>query len=145
MELEATRYCWDHQQQAFVLGDAGQEPGTVSTHHRDTQTVAFIKGPIPMHWLERAAQLPGKTIHAALGLWYVRSVTGREQFTVKRGTWERLNLTRQAYYRALRDLEAQGLITVERKPGRYPLVRLLDSQTPASTRSPAPMDDPPPF
>lgn len=128
MESEATRYCWDRQQQSFVLGEAMQEAGVLPARQRDTQTAAFIKGPIPMPWLEQAAHLPGKTIHAALALWYVRSVTRREQFTVKRQTWERLNLTRQAYHRALRDLEAQGLITVERKPGRYPLVTLLDSQ-----------------
>lgn len=129
MDAEATRYCWDRQRQGFVLGETAQVTATGQGRKRPVEQAAFIKGPIPLKWLERAAHLPGKSINAALALWYVRSVTRHEQFTVKRQTWERLNLSRQAYYRALRDLETQGLIAVERKAGRYPVITLLNAQT----------------
>ena len=30
----------------------------------------FLKGPVPMAWLERAFVLPGKALHVALLLWF---------------------------------------------------------------------------
>ena len=35
----------------------------------------FVKGPIPLPWLEAAARLPGKSIHAGIALWYVAGLT----------------------------------------------------------------------
>ena len=31
----------------------------------------FIKGPIPLPWLQATMQLPGKTLHLALAIWYL--------------------------------------------------------------------------
>ena len=36
---------------------------------------AFLKGPIPLAWLERAARLPGKSLQAAVALWYAAGLT----------------------------------------------------------------------
>ena len=30
----------------------------------------FLKGPVPLAWLEAAARLPGKSLHAGIALWY---------------------------------------------------------------------------
>ncbi|MBT6157400.1 MAG: hypothetical protein HOL01_04970 [Planctomycetaceae bacterium] len=42
---------------------------------------------------------------------------------------ERFGVNRQAGYRALAALEDAGLVTVDRKPGRCPLVSIREKRT----------------
>jgi hypothetical protein len=44
----------------------------------------FIKGPLPLPWLRRAAALPGKAFHVAVGLWYVKGLCCSATFPFKR-------------------------------------------------------------
>jgi len=80
--VEEIRYRWSGGAQGFVAGSvagsmtgatAGQSPKDApgSTAARP----AFIKGPLPMHWVRAAAQLPGKTLHVGLYLWYLAGLT----------------------------------------------------------------------
>ncbi len=138
MRESITRYCWDEDKQVFILGTVMEANLRIKAQQQEAQHGAYIRGPIPMDWLEQAAKLSGKTLNAALAIWYVHSVTKKFSFTIKRQTWERLQLTRQTYYRALRDLENSGLIAVERRPGAYPLITLhiAGNQDPVSTNAP---------
>jgi len=86
----------------------------------------FLKGPIPLRWLTRAATLPGKALHVALALWF--------QAGVERSATVRLNLSRlqdfgverSAGSRALAMLVTRQLVTVQQRPGRAAIVTILE-------------------
>jgi hypothetical protein len=85
----------------------------------------FLKGPIPLTWLEAAACLPGKSLHAGLALWFAAGLARSASVPLSNISGVRFGLDRSAKYRALAWLEKAGLITVERKLGRAPVVTLL--------------------
>jgi len=87
----------------------------------------FLKGPIPLAWLQAAAQQPGKAFHVGVALWFWAGI--------KRGRTIRLNLTRleesfgvrrHAASRGLVALAEAKLVSVIRHAGRSPVVTLLD-------------------
>lgn len=88
----------------------------------------FVKGPIPLPWLEIAARLPGKSIHAGIALWYVAGLTRSRLVPLSNIAGLRFGIDRNAKYRALQWLESAGLVAVERKLGRAPLVTILDAE-----------------
>jgi len=90
-------------------------------------TPKFVKGPIPYRWLERAGQLPGKVLHVALGLWWVRGLCRSKTFLFKRQAAVAFGASKDASYDALTRLEAVGLISVVRHRGRSPTVTILDA------------------
>src|SRR5262249_33929289 len=90
----------------------------------------YLGGPIPMSWVERAAGLPGRAWHLACALWFQATVTPPRSATVElaKKTRRRFGLqSRKTYYRALRSLEGAGLVRVEYRPGRPPLVTILSA------------------
>ena len=88
---------------------------------------SFLKGPIPISWLEKAGGLPGKTLHVAVALWFAHGFEkqSRFRFTPKWYVW--LNIGPHALRRALQRLKEAGLIRLEYRPGRSPIVTLLDA------------------
>ena len=85
-------------------------------------------GPIPMAWIERSASLPGRAWHLACALWFEAVCTRGKPAIVKptRRTLQRFGLSSDStYYRALKALELAGLIRVEPREGRRPLVTIL--------------------
>lgn len=84
----------------------------------------FLRGPIPLDWLQRAASLSGRALHVGVALWYLdgfeRSGTVKAQPSVLR----EFHVDRHAAYRALKTLEKAGLISVERKRGKAPAVMI---------------------
>ncbi|WP_200375987.1 hypothetical protein [Thiocystis violacea] len=96
------------------------------TASQPSPTPPTIPSPLPLDWLERAAALPGKTLHVALALCWC--VGQRQHLVVRlpRTALARFTVSRDASYDALRHLEQAGLITVFRHVGRSPEVTLLD-------------------
>ena len=84
-----------------------------------------LKGPIPLDWLSAAARLPGKCLHVGIALWFVRGLERSGVVALSNLTALRFGLDRNAKYRALAWLEQAGLIAVERKLGRAPMVTIL--------------------
>lgn len=84
----------------------------------------FLKGPVPMDWLCRAAQLPGKAFQVAVAIRFQEGVKRSRTVTTPSKTLTKMGITRQSAYRALKALEASGLVSVERHPGRSPLVTI---------------------
>ncbi|EIC21447.1 hypothetical protein Thi970DRAFT_01655 [Thiorhodovibrio frisius] len=86
----------------------------------------FVKGPIPLNWLERAARLPGKALHVGLALWFRAGMVGDAWVKLSNGLVARFGVERNAKRRALTALQGAGL--VETQPGvsrnASPLVRL---------------------
>ncbi len=87
---------------------------------------SFLRGPIPLVWLEKAACLGGKTLHVAISLWFLRGVTNRNLVRFNQSNQERFGVKRDAARRSITALESAGLISVTRKPGRCLEVLIID-------------------
>jgi hypothetical protein len=88
----------------------------------------FLKGPIPLEWLELAARLPGRSLHVGVSLWFLGGVHRSRVIPLSNHTSRRFGLDRNSKYRGLDWLEQAGLISVERKLGRAPLVTILEPE-----------------
>jgi hypothetical protein len=98
----------------------------------------FLRGPIPWGWIAATERLPGKALALGLCLW--REAGRRQQRTVKLCLRRPgLTLGRQPAQRALRHLEAAGLVSVLRKAGHGLEVTLLDVPAPSRNGSPGPL------
>jgi hypothetical protein len=107
------------------------QPGTRRArppHHAKGE--GFLKGPVPLAWLEAAARLPGRSLHAGLALWYAAGLTRSAVVPLSNISGVRFGLDRNAKYRALEWLEGAGLVKVERKLGRAPVVKILQPGAP---------------
>ena len=85
----------------------------------------FLKGPVPFDWLSMAAKLPGRAFHVGILLWFLAGMTARLTVTLTGATTRSFGLDRDAKSRALRSLEAAGLVTVRRRPGQNPDVTII--------------------
>jgi hypothetical protein len=86
----------------------------------------FLKGPIPLLWLETAAKLPGKCLHVGLALWYLAGVQKSNAVALGNARLQKLGVDRDAKARCLKALQEAGLITVDQQPGRNPRVTFLE-------------------
>ena len=86
----------------------------------------FLNRPIPLAWLETAAQLPGRSLHVGLVLWYAAGVSRSPSVRLSNILCLRFGMDRNAKYRALHLLEGARLVAVRRKCGRSPVVTILD-------------------
>ena len=88
----------------------------------------FIRSRIPLSWLTPACALPGKALATGLALWYLSGLRkGRKdglRLTTK--VLERFHVDRSAKCRALKALEKAGLVRVERKARKNPVVTIVD-------------------
>ena len=90
----------------------------------------FLRGAIPLSWLGRACRLPGaKVVAVALAVWFLSGLRGtRESLPLTGAALRRFGVDdRSAKYRALKELERAGLIRVDRRQGKNPLVTVLDA------------------
>lgn len=92
----------------------------------------FLRGPVPIWWLAVAAELPGKALAVGLALWYRKGIIDAETVRPSWKLWKMLGIGRHAARRGLANLEAAGLVTVERKVGKNPLVTISTSPPQAS-------------
>jgi hypothetical protein len=84
----------------------------------------FLKGPIPLPWLQCAAQLPGKALHVGIALWYLVGLTSSSTVTMTRTCLKRFGIHHETGRRALLALEQAGLIHVERNGRKSPRVTI---------------------
>lgn len=87
----------------------------------------FLRGPIPSAWLERAGNLPGKTLHVAVALWFQAGITKKRTVKLSYKDLARLGCKHEAGRRALKRLEAAGLVEVDSQNGRSPVVTILEA------------------
>jgi DNA-binding transcriptional ArsR family regulator len=85
----------------------------------------FLKGPIPMAWLNEAAKLPGKSINLGLAIKWLAGMSKITAFKLTRKALDQLDISRDAASDALKRLEERGLIRVQRAPGQRPTVEIL--------------------
>ena len=84
----------------------------------------FVK--LPWTWIERLDKAKSTTTHRlAYRLLNLNFQSHGAPFKLPNGMLGIDGITRFAKYRALRELEELGLIVVERRPKRSPIIRLL--------------------
>jgi hypothetical protein len=88
-------------------------------------SVPFLKGPIPMAWLNAAAKLPGKTLNVGIAIWWLAGMSKTSAFKITSKALDQLGVSRDAASDALKRLEESGLILVKRSPGQRPTVQIL--------------------
>ncbi len=87
----------------------------------------FLKGPVPLDWLQRAAALPGVSLHVAVYLRFMQGLTRSQTVRVSPKALLEFGVkNRWAVSRALGYLEEAGLVAVERAPGRCSVATVLD-------------------
>jgi hypothetical protein len=79
---------------------------------------------VPLAWAERLAGAQGTTYTVALHVLHWDWKHRGEPFKLGNG-WFRIGTSRYSKWRALTDLERRGLIAVERRPRKSPIVRRL--------------------
>ena len=98
--------------------------------HRRGET--FLRGPIPLAWLEaltdlESARSSGKLLHTGLALWFRAGIENRRRFRVPTPQLRRFGVGRKSARRCLQVLADGGLIQViERRFGRAPVIELCD-------------------
>ncbi len=92
----------------------------------------FLKGPVPWRWVETAAALPGKALAVGLAAWKEAGCRGVRTVPLNLSA---LAVPRRTAHRGLAALAGAGLVSVERRTGRPPLVTLLDAPPPGPPRA----------
>lgn len=110
--------------------DGATGPKVIGTRRTRGPKQRFIRGPLSLGWISRAAKLPGQALHVALWLSYQSGL--HRSLTVKLRGQDAFGVTRWASSRALEVLEDAGLVRVERRPGKAPVVTLLGAEVRAS-------------
>ena len=87
----------------------------------------FLKGPVPLAWLHRAAKLPGKALAVGVAVWFKAGATRSREVRLSGQLLSRFGLNRHSAQRGLAALEAERLVSVERHPGRCSVVTLKDA------------------
>jgi hypothetical protein len=90
----------------------------------------FLKGPISMRHIARAARLPGQALSVYIALHHQTALTRQQWVTVPRGLLTQLGVSRDAKARALQQLEAAVLVQVERAKGKTARVRIAEDTNP---------------
>ena len=92
------------------------------------QSVLFLKGPVPLWWLTRAASLPGKALALGLALWWLHGMSKDDAVKLTGKALKVMNVSRDAATDGLRRLEADGLVSVQRAKGKRPVVHIIHSK-----------------
>ena len=109
---------WDRSSRHYRKAGPSRSTSTVTEH--------YLRGPIPLAWLQKAARLPGQALAVGMAVWHLAGLRGTQQHLSL--STERLapfGVSRYAKDRALRLLTEAGLVTVDRKKGRSPRVSIV--------------------
>ena len=86
----------------------------------------FLKGPVALEWLRTAGKLPGKALHVGVVIWYLSGLQSSRRLVLSQKEMLQFGVDRYARHRALRLLEAAGLVGVERAAGRLPVGTIIE-------------------
>lgn len=87
---------------------------------------------VPMWWIEKLGQMPlatGATHQVACYLLHLHWKNHGKPFKLPNGMLKYDGVSRQSKWRALPDLERRGLIRVERRPKKSPIIHFLSPPT----------------
>lgn len=97
----------------------------------------FLRGPIPLAWLSRAATLRKPALPAGLGLWFVRGVSKKTgPIRASAAIRKKMRLSAGQMLRGLRALESAGLVRfVKEGRGRCPVVEIVAQLRPEADQT----------
>lgn len=81
-------------------------------------TEYFLRGPVPLSWLQSAAKLPGKAYTLGTLIWWLHGMNQGSSIKVTKRSLERFSISEDAYRDGLQRLKAAGLVSVIRRPGQ---------------------------
>jgi hypothetical protein len=79
---------------------------------------------VPWTWVEELSGATGQTWHLTMHLLYLHWKGKGAPIKLANGMLKIDGISRASKWRALAELERRGLITVERRPSRSPIIRL---------------------
>ncbi len=88
-------------------------------------SVPFLKGPVPMDWLSAAGKLPGKAFNLGIAIWWLANMSNSKKVKLTGRALGYVGISRDATSDALKRLEDNSLIRVQRLPGQRPIVEIL--------------------
>jgi hypothetical protein len=111
---------------------AGGVAGSLQTAKRGLKRIprqrgAFIRGPIPLAWLDGVLSLPGRVpLLVALALVYQSGLEGSATVRFTHKLMNRFGVAPRSASRALEQLQAAGLVRVHRPPGSCREIEILN-------------------
>lgn len=122
-----------HEPPTIDLEELRLDPGTTPaqpTPQRPRQRypagVPFLRGPVQLSWLARAASLPGKALAVGISLWYRVGLENSMTVRFVSAVRDRFSLNRSSASRGLKALCQAGLVSVQQSPGQVPVVKVID-------------------
>lgn len=79
---------------------------------------------IPWPLLCKASNLPAKSLHTFLAIWFLKAVNNSNTIKLETKHLKELGVKRGSSYTALKHLEEIGLIEVQRHAGRLPIIKI---------------------
>jgi len=96
----------------------------------------FLRGPIPMDWLEMAMRLPGSALHVGMMLWHFKGLRKSDTFKISLAELTCGVICRDTVRRGLNNLETARLASVVRQRGRKLKVTILSGPAAVDTEDP---------
>jgi hypothetical protein len=85
----------------------------------------FLKGPVSLPWITSASKISSSALSVGVLLWYWYGLSGAPIIKLTTKKLKEFWISKRTAYRALQRMENAGLVLVDRKYGRAPLVRIL--------------------
>lgn len=112
----------------FAADDIRELPTAPRSNQRaPSRREPFLKGPIPLLWLAKAASLRKPALSAGLCLWFHRGVSGQTSIRVSGSVRKKLGLSAGQTLRGLRALSQANLIRFNKAGrGRCAVVEIVE-------------------
>ena len=99
-----------------------QKSGEYSEAQKKSQR--YIKT-IPLPWLSEALNLPFSAVRVGLACWFLDGCTYQRPFTLNRAVCNQFGISTWCRKRGLKQLEAAGLITIQRQSGHLSQIEMV--------------------
>ena len=99
-------------------------PDCLKKAPQKSQNGRFIRGPIPLEWIQKACVVGAEKL--ALYLMYIKGLTGWSKIPLKSAELERFGLSPKTRRVQLTKLEEAGLVKAEKAVGKKPVVTVIN-------------------
>jgi hypothetical protein len=99
---------------------------TVRQAPGDRADARSLRGPVPWAWWAAASRLPNPSLRVGAACWVVAGRERSAEFVMSSGPWVEWGLSRFAVARGLASLARAGLVSVTRRAGLPPVVKLRE-------------------
>lgn len=84
----------------------------------------FLKGPIPLNWLLKAASISGGAFKVAIVIWFLVGVSNKRTISLPNGLLDKFGVSKRTKYRCLKAMERAGLISISQGKGSSPVIEV---------------------